>query len=115
MLQGHCQFSLAIERAGEIGPSSDPGRVQYLLDVTTEAFVLVEAYPSFGARGARDIRVSLERASIGGVLQPAELLDVLGTIAGARTTRRSFLRIEDASQRFPNSTSSSGSSASIRR
>src|SRR5262245_51459184 len=101
MLEKHCQYSLAAERAHDIGPSADPSQVRYLLDVTTEAFEIIESYASFGVRGARDIRVQLERASIGGVLQPGELLDVLGTISGARMTRRAFARIEDATTRFP--------------
>lgn len=101
MLRSHCQFSLAAERAEEIGPSSDSAHVRYLLSVTAEAFDLLESFPSFGVRGARDIRTQLERAAIGGVLQPTELLEVLNTLASARTSRRAFLRIDDAAQRFP--------------
>lgn len=101
MLERQCQYSLGAERAREIGPSADPAQVRYLLDVTGEAFALIESFPAFGVRGARDIRSALERAAIGGVLQAGELLDVLGTIAGARATRRAFLRIEGASERFP--------------
>ena len=100
-LQRHCQFSLTVERAGELGPSADPGTVRYLLDVTGEAYALIEEHSAFGVRGARDIRRHLQRAMLGGMLQPSDLLEVLDTIAAARTTRRTFLRIEDAAERFP--------------
>jgi DNA mismatch repair protein MutS2 len=100
-LQRHCQFSLSVERAGELGPSSDPSRVRYLLNVTGESYTLIEAYPSFGVRGARDIRRHLKRASLGGMLQPTDLLEVLDTITAARTTRRTFLRMEEPAERFP--------------
>ncbi|MDQ3549140.1 MAG: endonuclease MutS2 [Chloroflexota bacterium] len=99
-LQRHCQFSLSVERAGELGPSSDAGTVRYLLDVTAEAYALIEEHPAFVVRGARDIRRHLQRAKIGGTLQPTDLLEVMGTIAAARSTRRTFIRIEDAAERF---------------
>ncbi len=100
-LQRHCQFSLTVERAGELGPSADASTVRYLLDVTTEAFALTEEFPAFSVRGARDIRRHLQRAKLGGMLQPTDLLEVFDTIVAARTTRRTFVRIEDAAVRFP--------------
>lgn len=98
----HCQFSLAAERATELGPTSDATTVRYLQDVTAEAYELIEEQTSFTVGGARDVRVQLERATIGSVLQPEELLHVLGTISAARVTRRTFLRLEAAALRFPN-------------
>lgn len=100
-LQGYCQFSIAVERAAETGPSDDPGTVNYLLSVTAEAYTLIEEHPSFGVRGSRDIRRHLDRAAIGGILAPEDLLEVLGTIGAARVIRRTFLKIDDASGRFP--------------
>src|SRR5688572_24573204 len=100
-LQHHCQFSIAHERAGEIGPSSDPATVTYLLSVTAEAYGLIEDQPAFGVGGSRDIRRHLERAAIAGVLAPEDLLQVLDTLTAARTTRRAFRKIEDAEERFP--------------
>jgi len=97
----HCQFSLAAERAAELGPTSDTTTVAYLLSVTAEAYALIEEQPSFTVGGARDVRAQIERAAIGGILQPEELLHVLGTISAARVTRRTFLRMEDAGMRFP--------------
>ena len=101
MLERHCQFSVASERALELGPSADPRQVVYLLRVTAEAYDLLERNAGFGVGGCRDIRVELGRAAIGGVLQPGELLEVLSTIAAARRTRSAFRRIEDAGARYP--------------
>ena len=75
-----CQFALAVDRALEMGPSSDHRHVEYLLDVTAEAIELLELQPGFTIGGARDIRDPLERAKIGGVLGPAELLLILDTL-----------------------------------
>jgi DNA mismatch repair protein MutS2 len=100
-LQRHCQFSLAVERAGELAPSADSGTVSNLLAVTAEAYSLIEEHAAFTVGGARDIRRQLERAAIGGMLQPDELLQVFDTIIAARVTRRAFLRIEGGSERFP--------------
>ena len=40
-----CQYSVAAERAQEIGPSGDPQQVRYLLDVTAEAVALTVQFP----------------------------------------------------------------------
>jgi DNA mismatch repair protein MutS2 len=100
-LQRYCQFSLAVERAGEIGPGSDQSTVAYLLSVTSESYDLIESHPSFGVGGCRDIRRHIDRAAIAGVLGPEDLLEVLGTISAARVTRRAFVKIDDAQDRFP--------------
>jgi DNA mismatch repair protein MutS2 len=100
-VQRYCQFSLAAERAAELGPSADIADVSYLLSVTAEAYDLMEEQPSFGVRGSRDIRRHIERAAIGGMLAPEDLLEVQATVAAGRTTRQAFRRIEDADTRFP--------------
>lgn len=100
-VQRHCQFSVASERAAELGPSADRDTVEYLLSVTSEAYALLEENSGFGVGGSRDIRTAVDRAGIGGVLQPEELLDVLSTISAARAVRRSFRRVEGGAERFP--------------
>lgn len=96
-----CQFAVAADHAREFGPSSDPSTVRYLLRVTDEAYRLLEEQPGFGVGGCRDVRSQVERAEIGGVLQPDELLDVAATIAASRSVKRSFRRVEESEQRFP--------------
>lgn len=101
LLADQCHFSIAAERAREIGPASNPNTVTYLLDVTRQAVEILDHYPRFGVGGVRDIRDFAHHASIGGVLNPSEFLQILDTVSAARALRRSFRNIEDRSERFP--------------
>ena len=84
------------ERAGsELGkiacrnlrPTSDLEDVQALLDQTTAACDLStkKGYPHFYE--AQDVSFSLERADMGGALNPKELLRIAGTLRCARTVK----------------------------
>ncbi len=101
MLAERCRFSVAAERARELGPSGDPATVRYLLDVTAEAADLQTHFPEITIGGARDVRAIAERASKGARLQPGDLLQVLDMVSSARNLRRSFMRLPEAEARFP--------------
>ena len=84
------------ERAGsELGkiacrnlrPTSDLEDVQALLDQTTAACDLStkKGYPHF--YDAQDVSFALERADMGGALNPKELLRIAGTLRCARTVK----------------------------
>ena len=84
------------ERAGsELGklacrnlrPTSDLEEVQALLDQTSAACDLStkKGYPHF--YDAQDVSFSLERADMGGALNPKELLRIAGTLRCARTVK----------------------------
>jgi len=96
-----CQFSVAAERALELGPSGDPGQVEYLLNVTSEAVELLTGHPDLSVGGARDIRSLVDHAEKGGRLQPLELLHVGSTVTAARVLRQAMFRLPEADQRFP--------------
>ena len=100
-LASHCRFSVAAERARELGPSRDHGTVAYLLDVTAEAVDLLTEFPDVTIGGAKDVRDLAERAAKGARLQPPDLLQVLDMIGAARTLRRALLRLPDVETRFP--------------
>lgn len=100
-LADRCQFSLSMERAFELGPTHRPEIVRYLLDVTSEAVELLERRPDMTVGGVKDIRDHIERAGLGAMLTPSDLLEVLDTVSAARNLRRSFLRIEDRAENFP--------------
>ena len=100
-LARQCQFSVAAERALEVGPSGEPMQVRYLLAITEEAYQLINAFPDLSIGGARDIRAHVTKAEKGGRLQPPDLLLVLDMISAGRTLRRSFFRLPDAETRFP--------------
>ena len=94
-------FSVAAERARELGPSGDVDTVRYLLGVTAEAVDLLTNFPDINIGGPRDVRDLVERAEKGGRLQPHELLLVLDTVNASRELRRTFLRLPDVEPRFP--------------
>lgn len=101
-LAAQCRYSVAKERAREIGPSGDALHVQYLLDVTAEAVQLSVQFPELSIGGARDIRSFLGRAVKGFRLQSAELLLIMDTLRAGRELRRFFQKLPDAVQRYPN-------------
>ncbi len=100
-LASRCRFSVAAERARELGPSGDPGQVAYLLGVTAEAVDLLTNFPDVSIGGARDIRALVARAAKGGRLMPPELLLVQDMVSAGRNLRRSFFRLPDVDERFP--------------
>jgi DNA mismatch repair protein MutS2 len=69
---------------------------------TAEAVRFLTTRPDFTIGGVRDVRASIELASRGGVLTPAELLDIKSTLVAARTITRTFERLKED---FPNLTS----------
>ena len=68
-------------------PSSDLEAVTQLLEQTTAASVLStrKGYPSFSGIG--DVSSPLQRAEIGGCLQPRELLQIASVLRSARTVK----------------------------
>ena len=70
-----------------LAPSSDLDHVLTLLEETTQASQLSErnGYPAF--RELADVGAELERAAMGGSLQPGELLRVAGVLRCARNVK----------------------------
>ena len=100
MLARRCQYSVAVERAGEIGPTGDVSQVRYLLAVTREAVDLLNDNPAFTVGGVRDIREVVERARVGVLLAPGDLREVLDTIQASAALRRTFFQT-GVSERSP--------------
>ncbi|MFL5760467.1 MAG: endonuclease MutS2 [Thermomicrobiales bacterium] len=100
-LSQRCRFSVAMERALELGPSGDSSTVKYLLSVTAEAVDLLTNFPDISIGGARDIRLLVERAEKGGRLASTELLLVHDMVHASRNLRRSFMRLPDVDARYP--------------
>jgi len=71
-------------------PATSLAEVERLLAETTEARSLVDRGTHIPLGGIHDIRPSLERASAGGVLDPAALLDIASTIGAAHALRAFF-------------------------
>jgi DNA mismatch repair protein MutS2 len=100
-LAAHCHFSVAGERAREIGPSSDADQVEFLLSITREAVDLLTEEPGFSVRGMRDIRDAVDRARIGLLLGPEDLRLTLDSVDALRSLRASFFRKPEVDDRFP--------------
>lgn len=100
-LAQQCRFSVAAERARELGPSGDSATVAYLLEVTAEAVDLLTDFPEVTIGGAKDARDLAGRAAKGARLQPADLLQILDLLGAVRNLRRGFLRLPDVEARFP--------------
>ena len=75
------------EKCRLLRPTSDLEDVQALLAETTAASDLCtrKGNPSFG--DVKDVSASLERADMGGTLQPKELLSIAGILRSARTIK----------------------------
>lgn len=82
------------EACRTLRPSSDLEDVQILLQETTAASDLCtrKGNPSFS--DVKDVSAALERADMGGVLQPKELLAIAGVLRSARTVK-SYISEDD--------------------
>lgn len=74
----------AKEAARALRPSSDPRQVKERLQETTDAKLMVETKGSPSFSGLKDVRSSLARADMGGMLNTRELLDIAGVLFCAR-------------------------------
>lgn len=97
MLSRRCQYSVAVDRAHDLGPSGDTDQVRYLLAVTREAVELLNGNPGFTVGGVRDIRDIVERARVGVLLAPGDLRDTLDTIQASAALRRTFFKLAQLS------------------
>ncbi|HET8777874.1 MAG TPA: endonuclease MutS2, partial [Candidatus Limnocylindria bacterium] len=79
-LAGLTSFAPSRELAEQVLPMADPVHVGLLQDQTDEADRLLSEQAQASIGGARDIRGALERASRGGRLTPAELLEIGETL-----------------------------------
>jgi len=93
-----CATSLGKERAQLLRPTRDLREAARLLRETDEAVrasALKGAAP-FG--GIVDARPQLSRAKLGGMLQPAELIDIAQLIAGIRKLKRYVASVAEEAQ-----------------
>ncbi|MCD8321442.1 MAG: endonuclease MutS2 [Oscillospiraceae bacterium] len=74
----------AKEAARRLRPSGDPRQVKERLAETTDAKTMMETKGSPSFSGLKDVRPSLARADMGGMLNTRELLDIAGVLFCAR-------------------------------
>lgn len=73
--------SMGIEKIESLAPSSDAAVVKHLLNATQEGVTVLRLKDTVPLGGIKDIRASCARASLGGMLNPGELLDIASTLA----------------------------------
>ena len=87
-LTRHASTALGRAAAEALSPSSDLEDVKRFLQATDEAYAADRLKGAAPFGGIADIRASLKRAKIGGMLSPAELLDIASTVRGGRRVKR---------------------------
>ena len=91
-LAGYIAFTPARELALELVPSYEPAEVAFRQQETTEARLFLQAGSTLGLGEAKDLRQSLQRASLGGTLTGEELRDVCDTLKATRWVREAVIR-----------------------
>jgi DNA mismatch repair protein MutS2 len=92
-LARHTSFSGGRELALALRPSTDYDQVLRNQRLTAEARRLREMQPRTGLGGVHDVRQLANKANLGGLLDPSELLEVAGTLAAGRALKEAVLRL----------------------
>ncbi|MHB1126455.1 MAG: endonuclease MutS2 [Bacillota bacterium] len=79
-----CTSTAGSELVNLLRPMTAREDVESRLGETTEAREILRLHPLVPLGGIRDVRQPLQRAFVGGVLGPSELLEVLDTVAASR-------------------------------
>ena len=94
-LAGHTSFPMSRELARALRPSTDHAQVARWLDEAEEAGRILDRGVAVELAGAADLRPTLQRASLGGVLSGEELGDLANTLKASRQARAALLRQTD--------------------
>lgn len=97
-LAGFCAFAASTEKAHKLYPTNILDEAHIRLAETSEAVQMLVTRPDLTIGGARDVRQVVDLAAHGGVLAPADLLDIKSTLVAARSLVRTFERL---GERFP--------------
>ena len=84
LLARHTSFSTGHELALGLEPTSDLAEARRRQAATAAALQLPGLRPGLHLGGVHDVRPLAERARVGGVLGPDELLEVASTVRAAR-------------------------------
>src|SRR4029453_5682442 len=93
-LARHTSFSAGRELALGLEPTAGVHEARHRQAMTPEAVHLPALRPGLHLGGVHDVRPYADRARVGGVLSPAELLDVASTVRGARSWRRGLAPLQ---------------------
>ena len=93
-LAGYASFSAGRERIEALTPLSDLAGVERLQEQLAEARILLDSRPNATLGGARDVRQAAQRAGIGSILRPEELLEIASTLEASRELKTTINRAE---------------------
>ncbi|UJL45007.1 endonuclease MutS2 [Virgibacillus sp. NKC19-16] len=94
-LNNQAATSLGKDLAFGLRPSTDISEVKMLQRETDEAMQIIRLNLSIPLGGVADIRASLKRSVIGGILSTSEALDVATTIYGGRQVKTFIESLEE--------------------
>lgn len=90
LLTERCSSQLGKELAAVLLPSCQLTEIERRQAETTEAKEIWRFYPGFTLGGIRDIRGSLRKAQMGGIIEPEEFLNIFDTLLAARKVKTFF-------------------------
>ena len=88
-------FSASTALALSLRPTSELREARRRLQETTEARKLLALKTELTVGGARDVRVFAQSAARGGVLEPADILEIRNTLVAGRTLQRTLSKLGD--------------------
>jgi DNA mismatch repair protein MutS2 len=94
-LASHASTDLGKQLSAALKPVGDFDEVKRRLGITDEAakVIRLKGNPPFG--GIRNVRDSVHRARIAGMLHPAELLDIANTLTGGRKVKQHLQQVHE--------------------
>ncbi|MDE5546478.1 MAG: hypothetical protein K2I88_03350, partial [Anaeroplasmataceae bacterium] len=101
ILKRYAKTSYAKELIDALVPTNDFDEVIKRNQETKEAFMAVVKLSDIPLGGLYQVKGSLERAQIGGILEPQELLNVVGLLDCASNVLRYFKSLESAKIEIP--------------
>jgi DNA mismatch repair protein MutS2 len=90
-----CSFSGGAELARTLAPTNDLRSARRWQQETAEARKLLSVKTDVTIGGARDVRLYVSNAAIGGVLATTEILDIKNTIVAGRSLKRTLGKLGD--------------------
>lgn len=97
----HAATSLGKERARQLKPETELTKVELLQSETDQAGQVIRLYGDVPFGGITDIKPSLKRVEIGGVLNAQECLQIAETIYGGKQLRNFIENIDDEEVAIP--------------
>ncbi|WP_337019940.1 endonuclease MutS2 [Oceanobacillus massiliensis] len=94
-LNSQAATSLGKDQVSQLKPSTDLAEVIQLQQETDEAASIVRLDKAIPLGGITDIRESLKRSAIGGILSGEECLDVANTVYGGRQVKAFIENLEE--------------------